>query len=79
VVELGDDGQVLAQLDDRHPGSPVIVQADQLRVQVQRSGRCRAKNSYPSAVQAFSEWISKARAQSYRALALGKVRTTAMA
>jgi hypothetical protein len=34
-----------AQVDDRHPGSPVIVQAGQLRVHVQRSGRRRAKRS----------------------------------
>jgi hypothetical protein len=58
-LELGDDGQVLAELNERHPGSPLIVQACQLRVHVQRSGRRRAKNSYPSAVQAFSEWITK--------------------
>ena len=41
VVELGDDRQVLAQLDERHPGSPVIVQAGQLRVDVEEPLRLR--------------------------------------
>ena len=41
VVELGDHGQVLAQLDEGHPGSPVIVQAGQLRVYVEEPLRLR--------------------------------------